>query len=236
MTGDEFQTATAMTGPGEDEAFEPRAASIIDDGSGRAARLLADAVRSLRDAGCRVRGLVMTRPCVEADCTTEMVLVDVETRDEYPVSQPLGPHSQSCRADPHGFARASVALRQALNDDPALLVVNRFGMLEAEGQGFRDEFLEILSQNVPLLTVVAARHVETWQRFTGSATVLPADARAVRDWLARTVSGACMLPAIGDEASESASGSLDHIAAAAVQDDLIPTSPTASAAPAVRSA
>ena len=36
MTGDEFQTATAMTGPGEDEAFEPRAASIIDDGSGRA--------------------------------------------------------------------------------------------------------------------------------------------------------------------------------------------------------
>lgn len=190
----------AVAASGDDEfVAPPRAASIIDDGSGRAPRLLADVVRSLRASGCRVRGLVMTRPCGGTDCASEMVLLDVETRDEYPVSQSLGSQSQSCRADPQGFARASVALRQALHDDPALLVVNRFGMLEAEGEGFRAEFLEILSQDVPLLTVVAARHVDAWQQFTGAATVLPADAQAVRDWLARTVSGACALPAIDDE-------------------------------------
>ncbi|HMN84044.1 MAG TPA: DUF2478 domain-containing protein [Burkholderiaceae bacterium] len=199
MTGGVLRMPVAVPDDGEDELCEPRAASIIDDGSGRAARLLSDVVRGLREAGCRVRGLVMTRPCGGADCASEMVLVDVETRDEYPVSQSLGPHSQACRADPHGFARASVALRHALHDDPALLVVNRFGMLEAEGQGFRAEFLEILSHDVPLLTVVAARHVDAWQQFTGAATVLPADAQAVREWLARTVSGACALTALGDE-------------------------------------
>jgi hypothetical protein len=37
---------------------------------------------------------------------------------------------------------------------------------------------------VPVLTVVASRHLQAWQKFTGTGVVLPADATAVTVWLA----------------------------------------------------
>lgn len=164
-----------------------RAAALLDDGSGRAAMVLAGFAAQQRAQGLRVRGLLMTRPGTQADeaatCNTAMVLVDLEHGDEYLVSQALGTLSTSCRADPAGFARASVALRRALDEAPDLLVVNRFGMLEAEGGGFRDEFLEILSRDVPLLTVVHQRHLPAWEHFTGGAAILPAHLQALHDWL-----------------------------------------------------
>lgn len=160
------------------------AAAIEDDGSCDLDALLADLACRQRRAGRRVRGLIMTHPDGGTGCARPMVLLDVETLEEYLVSQPLGRDSTSCRADPQGFARASAVLRHALDDAPDLVVSNRFGGLEAEGGGFHAELLDILCRGVPLLTVVATRHVEAWRSFTGGAAVLPPRADAVEAWLA----------------------------------------------------
>ncbi len=165
-----------------------RAASILDDGSGTAARLLAEAAAGLSAQGRRVHGLLMARLDDPAQCASTMVLTDVWTRDAYVVSQALGPQSESCCADPQGFAEASSVLRRALQAAPDIVVVNRFGALEVAGGGFRSEFLEILSQDVPLLTVVAARHRAAWHEFTGGASVLPPDAATIAAWLERNLS------------------------------------------------
>jgi uncharacterized protein YjiS (DUF1127 family) len=42
------------------------------------------------------------------------------------------------------------------------------------------ELLELMAESVPLLTVVSPRHRDAWARFTGGATVLPAEPDAVR--------------------------------------------------------
>lgn len=167
--------------PQDDE--RPRAAAIVDDGAGDAAMLLASIAQEQRQRGRRVRGLVMTRPNPELGCAADMVLVDLETRDEYRVSQPLGAGSTSCRADPDGFARASRVLRLAVDESPDLVVSNRFGALEAGGGGFRAELLALMSQGVPLLTLVAERHRPAWDAFTGGAPVLPADRGVIGGWL-----------------------------------------------------
>ncbi len=174
-----------------DEA-EPglRAAAILDDGSVDADALLASIVSSQRRAGRRVRGLLMTYPDGPQTCAAAMVLVDVETSESYLVSQPLGADSQACRADPQGFARASVVLRRAADEQPDLVVSNRFGGLEASGGGFRDELLELMARDVPVLTVVSPRFVLAWQQFTGGAMVMPAEAQAIERWLASTVCAA----------------------------------------------
>lgn len=168
--------------PVEPAAGAVRAAAIHDDGSGHAAALLAAEAARLQAGGCRVRGLLMTRPGGGEGCATDMVMVDLSCGDTYRVSQALGPQSDSCRADPHGFARASAVLRQALADAPELVVVNRFGALEAEGGGFRAELLDLLAHGVPLLTVVAPKHADAWQAFTGGAVQLAATADAVQAW------------------------------------------------------
>lgn len=161
----------------------PSAAAIEDDGSADVDALLAAVAERLRHAGWRVRGLLMTYPDGGEGCARPMVLVDVESREPYLVSQPLGRDSKACRADPQGFARASAVLRRAADDAPDLVVCNRFGGLESEGGGFRAELLDILARGLPLLTTVASRHVEAWQRFTGGAPVLPARADAVDAWI-----------------------------------------------------
>lgn len=171
-----------------DQTDDVAAAAIVDDGQVDVDALLATLASEQRGAGRRVRGLVMTYPDGRASCASPMVLVDIDTRDEYLVSQTLGPGSASCRADPQGFARASRVLRDALDEAPELVVCNRFGALEAEGGGFAQELLALMAAGVPLLTVVASRHLDAWDRFSGGARVLPARHDAVADWIEHALS------------------------------------------------
>jgi nucleoside-triphosphatase THEP1 len=175
----------APTVPTEDAALP--VAAILDDGRTDADALLAQAARAAREAGRRVRGLLMTYAGGRNDCAADMVLVDVDTLEEYLVSQPLGAAAGSCRADPQGFARASRVLRDAREQAPDLVVCNRFGGMEAGGEGFTAELLELMAEGVPLLTVVSPRHLDAWTRFTGGAQVLPAEPDAVRRWLGRVL-------------------------------------------------
>lgn len=78
-------------------------------------------------------------------------------------------------------------MRQIIEQLPDLVVSNRFGSLESEGGGFAAELLELMSRGMPLLTVVAVPHVESWQRFSGGAEVLPAQPTAVAQWLGRAL-------------------------------------------------
>ena len=164
-----------------------RAAAIVDDGSGVDLDTLLDAVVSTQRArGRRVHGLLMRYPLGREGndaCGPQMVLHDIHTQQAYLVSQPLGRESRSCRADPDGFARASAVLRNALQARPDLVVVNRFGGLEASGGGFSAELLQLMLADIPLLTAVAARHVDAWQTFTGGSVLLPPRSDAVQAWL-----------------------------------------------------
>jgi nucleoside-triphosphatase THEP1 len=164
----------------------PQAAAVVDDGGIDVDALLAAVVRDIQGSGRSVRGLLMTRAGGEG-CAGDMVLVDVASGERYLVSQPLGPGSTSCRADPQGFARASRVLREALDQSPDLVVCNRFGALEAEGGGFAAEMLALMAQAVPLLTAVAQRNRDAWQRFSGGALLLAADPVAVHAWIGRVL-------------------------------------------------
>lgn len=171
--------------PQTDEPSVAVAAAILDDGTQDVDALLTQIVQEQQQAGRHVRGLLMTYPDGREGCAAPMVLVDLVTREEYLVSQPLGSGSTACRADVQGFARASQVMRDALQAAPDLVVSNRFGGLESEGGGFAAELLELMAHGVPVLTVVASRHLQAWHRFTGAAAVLPADKATVTDWLAR---------------------------------------------------
>lgn len=180
-----------------DPTTQPAAlAALHDDRSGNADALLAELARRLQAQGRRVRGLLMVgtglgdpanltdlAAAAASACEAEMVLQDLHTGERYLVSQPLGRLSDGCRGDPQGFARASVALRRALQEAPELVLVNRFGGLEAEGGGFAQEVLDLVCAGVPVLTQVSDRRLQAWQRFSGGAPVLPAEPQALQAWL-----------------------------------------------------
>lgn len=148
-------------------------AAIVLDGSG--GDILATFVAEVVGQGVRVRGLIQQH-------LPELCLVDVHSGQVYPITQDLGPQATGCRIDPGGFAAAAMVLRRAL-DDAELVVVNRFGRLEAEGGGLVAEMLAVMAEGVPVLTCVNVDQLAAWQRFTGGAGVLlPADPAALRQW------------------------------------------------------
>lgn len=183
--------------PSPDAHDEPAicAAAVLSDGSADIDAQLAAFAERHRLAGLRVRGLVMTYPDGGSSCHGAMVLRDIDTADEYLVSQSLGGGSTGCRADPQGFARASQVLRKALAQAPDLVVCNRFGNLEAENSGFAAELLELMAQGIPVFTVVAARHLQAWRNFSGDAPVLPPQPEAWDAWVQRTPAAARLLVA-----------------------------------------
>ena len=158
-------------------------AAIEHDGRVPIDALLQAFVTRQRQDGRKVLGLLMAPRDSASGCRSEMVLTDIDSGDEYLVSQSLGAGSAACSADPQGFARASRVLRDALGRQPDLVVCNRFGALEAENAGFVAELLALLERGVPVLTVVATRYLDAWRRFIGEAPLLPADPAAWAAWL-----------------------------------------------------
>lgn len=168
-------------------------AAVVHADDGGVDTLLADFAADLRQAGWRVRGLV--QPPREPGREKQMVLVDLDTRVRYDISQPLGPGACGCSLDPAGVAAASAVLRRALAEGADLVLANRFGTLEAGGNGLAAEMLALMIEPVPLLTVVNRRYLAAWRAFTGGMGVeLPPRPEALRAWfadLARPRSAAC---------------------------------------------
>ena len=101
--------------------------------------LLERVARRLQGAGWRVGGLVH-RQDRYANGNKRMQLFDLRSDRQFELSQDLGCASRACSLNPQALAQASAVLRQALDDGVDLVVINRFGIVEASGQGFAAEF------------------------------------------------------------------------------------------------
>lgn len=145
--------------------------------------LLAEfAVRLGRQGWC-VHGLVQHSRRVGGK-HKQMTLMDVNDPSCcFPISQDLGAGSSACCLDPAGVAAAGVVLRNVLGQKVDLVIANRFGVLEASGGGLSDELLALMSEQTPLLLVVAERYLEAWRDFTGGASAeLPPRIEALETW------------------------------------------------------
>lgn len=123
--------------------------------------------RILQGQGYFVRGLVQRNSASGADCACTMTLVDLDNGQHFRISQDLGSGSTCCRIDTQAVAEASSVLRRAMETETDLLIVNKFGKLESQGQGLMDEILAAVSLGIPLLTSVEAPLLECWRDFTG---------------------------------------------------------------------
>lgn len=152
--------------------------------------LVLEFCQGLQRGGWRVGGLAQQCLPPEGGGKPRLQLADLRTGQVISISQKLGPLSRACSLDTGGIAQASAVLRQALADRVHLAVTNRFGELEARGGGFAAEIAALADAGIPVLTVLAARHLDDWRRFTGGlGEELPARMTALRAWF-RLLTGA----------------------------------------------
>ena len=87
-------------------------------------------------------------------------------------------HITGCRLDSDWLASLATRLAAAIEAGADVVIINRFGRLEAEGKGLTDLIRQALDADIPVLIAVPERRFATWIRFSEGMNVrLAAGAR-----------------------------------------------------------
>lgn len=159
------------------------AAVVYEPGSRIEEFFAALAVR-LQAEGIAVSGLLQhsLRAREEDRCSFEME--DLGQGVRFRISQDLGTGSSACSIDHAAIASASVVLRRAILDAPDVVMVNKFGALEAAGEGLREEMNAIVAAGLPMLTTVNREQIDDWRAYVGTpGAELPMDLDVVVGWV-----------------------------------------------------
>lgn len=103
---------------------------------------------------------------------------------EYSIFQDLGSCSAACTLDATGAAKASEAVVRDIAAGCGLVIISKFGKLEAEaGSGLLTVFAAALDAGVPVLTYVAPKFLAQWTAYAEPFfSVLAADLSVLEEW------------------------------------------------------
>ena len=161
----------------------PLIAALQGAASSEIQRLLAEFAAKLSREGLRVGGVVEIGVAAPGGACGSLKLRDLQTGELFPISQNLGSGSQACNLDGRGVIAACAAVERALAEGLDLLVLSKFGKLEADRSGLYDAFRLAAASGTPLLTAVSPAMAEVWGGFAGPLfEFLPASASAVEAW------------------------------------------------------
>jgi nucleoside-triphosphatase THEP1 len=136
----------------------------------------------LHEQGWRLAGLIQVNEPRSDDARCDMTLRELTSGKRLAISERRGRHACGCMLDVAELVRGVALVSTALEQHPDLLIINKFGKIEASGGGFRCVLGDAIERGVPVLIAVPAVNLEIWQTFTcGLATVhwiedLPTDA------------------------------------------------------------
>ena len=139
-------------------------------------------VERRRSEGLRLVGVVEAHEPGAGACGA-LSLTDLATGARIKISQNLGPGSTACNLDPGGVALACAAVQGALRAGADLVVLSKFGKLEAGGGGLRDAFRAALEGGVPVVTTLHPVLRDEWALFAGElAEEIAPEFSALEGW------------------------------------------------------
>ena len=151
-------------------------------------RLISSFAADLRRAGCRPVGVVQLGRSCQAD---EPRLGVTLLPDGEIVGLALeDAPSSGCRLDRDRLAGLSMRLAAAIDDGADLVIINRFGRSEAEGEGLIDLISQALGADIPVLIAVPEQRFAAWIKFSEGMNVRLACRRDALDRWWHTVAGA----------------------------------------------
>ncbi|GBQ30098.1 DUF2478 domain-containing protein [Gluconacetobacter azotocaptans] len=158
-------------------------ATLLQDDRADLPAVLTDAVAALKARGQCVGGVVQYWGRPLPNGRHEMFVTDVVSNERMRLDTPGGADATACSLDITAFGRVSAVLRDHIAQAPDILMINRFGLREAEGHGLRAEIAEAIMEGIPVVIVVPARFFAAWEVFLGGAAhVVAPSAQAILRW------------------------------------------------------
>jgi nucleoside-triphosphatase THEP1 len=150
--------------------------------------ILKEVVDRCRARGFRLAGVVQHRSR-EAGHRCDMLLEDLATGQQTSIFAGRGRGAKGCQLDQDAMLQVVSQIERELKGNPKLLVLNKFGKVEAEGAGMRDLIAKAAWMGIPAIVGVPVCNLHAWREFAGELSAELHDSRDVEGWLLRTVRG-----------------------------------------------
>jgi hypothetical protein len=128
-------------------------------------------------------------------------LRNITTEERFSIFQDLGLGSTACHVDGSGALQVAAAVQRDIAAGRDLVVLSKFGKLEAGGGGLLRAFKAAVEAQIPLLTSVSPAFEGPWKKLCGgSLTILSAGPdittwwQGIRKSPARPVAAASPIP------------------------------------------
>lgn len=157
-------------------------ASVTGADSATVQVLFAATVAHWRASGVRVAGLLAEPDGPPGRTCTAGVLRDIASGRAFQIYfDDTAPGGMMCDLDASGVEAACAGLLGQLTTCD-VVVLSKFGKLEAARSGLITAFQAVINAGTPLLTSVSSKHREAWKAFVPAAIELPAEAAAIQGW------------------------------------------------------
>jgi hypothetical protein len=144
--------------------------------------VLRDFASDLKAQGFRAVGMVQTGRC--ADSSLSAVLV--HNGEKLLLAQDFDPSVRGCRLDLGRLQNAAARIADALEAGADLVIINRFGKRERDGQGLSFLIERALNADIPVVIAVSSHRFADWIKFAGGMTAkLFCDRKALDAWWRR---------------------------------------------------
>jgi nucleoside-triphosphatase THEP1 len=161
----------------------PILAIVYSDGLA-ADRFISDLGYRIRDAGIAVAGIVQHNKFIRDRTRCDMEVEELASGIVLRLSEDRGKEARGCRLDRGALSEAGALISVSLKTEPELVILNKFGKLEAEGRGLRDTLSDAVQLGVPIVVGVPYRNIEQWRVFTeGLAEECPLGSSRLHEWL-----------------------------------------------------
>jgi nucleoside-triphosphatase THEP1 len=141
--------------------------------------ILRDFASDLNARGFRAVGMTQAGQC--ADSSLSVVLL--HSGETLLLAQDLDPAASGCRLDVARLQNAGARVAGALEAGADLLIINRFGKRERDGQGLAYLIERALEARTPVVIAVSSGRLAEWIKFAGHMTVkLACDRHSLDSW------------------------------------------------------
>lgn len=156
-------------------------AYVSTRGHGQTGTCLTEAAEILTSSGVTLQGTVtVPDPCLDPTC--DMLVRVLPDGPTMRINQNLGSQSKGCRLDTGALEEVVMAV-STHGLGARLMIVNKFGKLEAMGRGFVPLIAEALGAGTPVIVGVNAINLPDLLSFAGDlAQELPPDPQLIADW------------------------------------------------------
>jgi len=163
------------------QTIAPFAAAVYKPDTGDRMALL-KFVEKLKPLNTRVGGVLQEALFNSEGEVTGLNAVDVATGRRIPITRTAN-NDDECGLDVAALVETASIIDSAIKDHLDLVVVEKFGELEQNGNGLIDQILQTIGEGIPLLISVPEMALPVWQERSGElGSVLPFSEEAFQQW------------------------------------------------------